>query len=142
MKHYWPRIQKSVAELTDEDIWWRAHETNNSVGNLLLHLTGNLQQFILATIGGMPDARNREREFGARDVTSKETLLNELHRTLLESDRVLAQFDSSRLLDLTTLQNRERSFLEIIAIVLEHFSLHTGQIICIMKMKTGKDLKL
>jgi uncharacterized damage-inducible protein DinB len=142
MKHYWPRIQQCVAELTEEDIWWRAHETNNSVGNLLLHLTGNLQQFVLATIGGAQDTRNKDLEFAARDRTSKEILISELHRTLIESDRILAQFDPSRLLDLTKLQNRERPLLEVIAIVVEHFALHTGQIIYIMKLRTGKDLKL
>lgn len=142
MNHYWPRIQKSVAELAESDIWWREHETNNSVGNLLLHLTGNLKQFVLASIGGAPDTRNKDHEFDSRDRASKETLMNELRRTLIESDQVLAKFDPSRLLDRATLQNRERPFLEIIAIVVEHFSLHTGQIIYIMKMRTGKDLKL
>ena len=142
MEHYWPRIQQCVTELDEQDIWSRAHETNNSVGNLLLHLTGNLQQFVLATIGGAPDLRNKDLEFGARDRISKEMLINELQRTLNESDGVLAQFDPSRLLDHMTLQNRERPYLEIIAIVIEHFALHTGQIIYIMKMRTGKDLKL
>ena len=142
LKHYWPLIQKAVEEIDEQDIWWREHETNNSVGNLLLHLNGNLQQFVLATIGGAPDLRNKELEFETRDRISKRTLLNELHRTLIESDRVLARFDPSRLLDKTTLQGRERPFLELIAIVIEHTALHTGQIIYIMKMKTGRDLKL
>jgi hypothetical protein len=142
MNQYWPRIQKCVAELTEQDVWWRPHETNNSVGNLILHLIGNLRQFVLATIGGAPDTRNRDLEFGSRVLISKEALLNELERTLIESDRVLAQFDSSRLLDRAMLQNRERPYLEVLAIVVEHFSLHTGQIIYIMKMRTGKDLKL
>ncbi len=141
-KHYWPRIQQCVAEMTEDDIWWRAHEANNSVGNLLLHLTGNLQQFVLAAMGGEADTRNKDLEFATRDRLPKAMLLNGLQRALSESDRVLAQFDPSRFLEMTTLQNRERSHMEILAIVVEHFALHTGQIIYVMKMRTGKELKL
>ncbi len=142
VKHYWPRIQQSVAELSEEDIWWRAHETNNSAGNLLLHLTGNLQQFVLATFGGAPDTRNKDQEFAARTLGSKEALVRDLGNALAEADRVLGQFDPSRLLERTVLQNRERSYLEVLAIVIEHFALHTGQVIYIMKLRTGKELKL
>jgi hypothetical protein len=141
MKHYWPRVQQCVAELTNEEVWWREHETNNSIGNLLIHLSGNLQQFVLAGIGGAPDTRNREYEFGARSTESKEPLIRRMETLLLETDRVLAQFDPARLLDPTTVLNRERPFLEVLAIVVEHFALHVGQIMYITKLKTGKELK-
>jgi len=142
MNHYWPRVQHCIAMLSQDDIWWREHEANNSVGNLLLHLTGNLNQFILAGVGGAPDTRDKPQEFAERQHMPKEELLNALERALLETDRTLASFEPSRFLDRTSVQNRERPFLEIISVVVEHFALHVGQIIYITKMKTGRDLKL
>jgi len=141
ISHYWPRIQRSLEGLTAEDIWWREHESNNSVGNLILHLTGNLNQFVLATFGGAPDTRDKDREFSERAPVSKETLLRDLDAALRESEKILSQFDPSRLLEMTMLQGRQRPYLEVLSIVVEHFALHTGQIIYIAKLKTGKDLK-
>jgi len=142
MNHYWPRVQHCIGVLSQNDIWWREHEANNSVGNLLLHLTGNLNQFILAGIGGAPDTRDKPQEFAERQRMPKESLMSALERALLETDRTLASFEPSRFLDRTSVQNRERPYLEVISVVVEHFALHVGQIIYITKMKTGKDLKL
>lgn len=142
MSHYWPRIKFCVTGLPDDDLWWREHESNNSVGNLLLHLTGNLRQFVLNGFAGVPDTRDRDREFSERANLPKEALMTELESALLESDRVLSEFDGSRLLEHTTVQGRERPFLEVLSIVVEHVALHTGQIIHIYKMKTGKSLQI
>jgi uncharacterized damage-inducible protein DinB len=141
MKHYWPRVQRCVDELSDDQIWWREHETNNSVGNLLLHLTGNLNQFVLSVIGGAPDTRNKPQEFSERQRTPKDELLRRLSNALLETDRTLARLEPTRLLETTRVQDRERSKLEILSVVVEHFALHVGQIIYITKLRTGKDLK-
>jgi len=141
LNHYWPRVQRCLIELPNEQIWWREHESNNSVGNLVIHLVGNLNQFILATFGGAPDTRDKEREFSERDPISKEELLRRLEAVLRESDAILAQFSPARFSEKTILQGRERSYLEVLAMVLEHFALHTGQIIYIAKLKTGKELK-
>lgn len=141
MSHYWPRVQRCLLELSDDQIWWREHESNNSVGNLVIHLVGNLNQFVLTTFGGAPDTRNKEREFSERNPVSKEELLRRLETTLRESDTILAQFNPERFSETTFLQGRERTYLEVLAIVLEHFALHTGQIIYIAKLKKGKDIK-
>ncbi|MCX6133395.1 MAG: DUF1572 family protein [Ignavibacteriales bacterium] len=141
LNQYWPRVQKCVEELSQDDIWWRGHETNNSVGNLLLHLTGNLNQFVLAGIGGAPDTRNKLLEFTERQRVPKDEILGRLHQALLEADRTLGRFDPNRLLDRTVVQERDRPILEVLSIVVEHFALHVGQIIYITKLRTGKDLK-
>ena len=142
MNHYWPRVEKCVAALSDDEIWWRQHETNNSVANLVLHLTGNLKQFILAGVGGAPDTRDKPREFAERQHITKEQLSRDLRSALQETDGTLARFDPNRLLDITTVQEKQRTYLEVIAVVVDHFALHAGQIIYITKMITGKDLKL
>jgi len=141
MNHYWPCVERCVHELSNDDLWWREHETNNSVGNLLLHLTGNLNQFILAGIGGAADTRNKPQEFSERSQIAKEELLRRLGDALRETDRTLALLEAVRLLSKTRVQDRERSILEVLSVVLEHFALHVGQIIYITKLRTGKDLK-
>lgn len=141
VSHYWPRVQRCLVGLSDEQIWWREYESNNSAGNLVLHLVGNLNQFVLAAFGGAPDTRDKDREFSERVPVSEEELLRKLETTLRDADTVLAQFKPERFLETTLLQGRERTYLEVLAIVLEHFALHTGQIIYIAKLKTGKDLR-
>ena len=140
-KQYWPRVERCIAELTEEEIWWRQHETNNSVGNLVLHLTGNLGQFILSGIGGKKDTRNKEREFSERQGIPKAELIRGLRDALFAADDTLSKLDGARLLETTTIQERSRPLFEVLAVVVEHFSLHCGQIIYITKLKTGKDLK-
>ena len=139
LEHYWTRVQRCLTLLPPEDIWWRAHETNNSVGNLVVHLTGNIRQFILSSFGNMPDVRDKEAEFATREEISRESLLAGLETALRQADRVLQEFPAEKLLEKTTLHARERTYLEILAIVMEHFALHTGQIIFVTKLKIGKD---
>jgi len=141
MKQYWPRVERCISELTEEEVWWRQHESNNSVGNLVLHLTGNLRQFILSGVGSMKDTRNKDHEFAERQRIPKEELIRELQKALLAADDTLSQLDEARLLETTTVQDRERPVFEVIAVVVEHFALHCGQIIYITKLKTGRDLK-
>ena len=141
MKQYWPRVESCMSELTDEEVWWRQHETNNSVGNLILHLTGNLRQFILSGVGGAKDLRKKDEEFSERQRISKEELIQGLKEALFAADETLSRLDAGRLLETTIVQDRERRIFEIIAVVVEHFALHCGQIIYITKLKTGKDLK-
>jgi len=141
MKQYWPRIQVCVDQLSDDEFWWREHESNNSVANLLIHLTGNLNQFILSAIGGASDTRDREKEFSERRHSPKAEIMRNLSEALEKSDRVLSNFDPGRLLEPGKVQGRERPYFEIISAAVEHFALHVGQIIFITKLKTGKELK-
>jgi hypothetical protein len=141
IQQYWPRVERCVMELTDEEVWWRQHESNNSVGNLILHLTGNLRQFILSGVGGAKDTRDKELEFSERQRIPKKELILGLKQALFAADETLARLDVARLLESTTVQNRDRRIFEVIAVVVDHFALHCGQIIYITKLKTGKDLK-
>jgi uncharacterized damage-inducible protein DinB len=141
MKEYWPRIQQCVQELSEEDIWWRAHDTNNSVGNLLLHLSGNVRQWIVSGIGGKPDERNRPQEFAEREGVPKAELLRRLESTLREADTALEQLDVGKLLEVKHIQKYEVTYLDAISHVVEHFAQHLGQIIYVTKLRTGRDLK-
>ena len=142
LEEYFPKIKKCFDELTEDDIWWRAHETDNSIGNLILHLSGNIRQWIITGIGGAPDVRNRPLEFSEREHIPKSELMKKFEDTLREADRVLEHFDASKLLEVRRFQNKwEHSCLYAIFHVVEHVAQHTGQIIYITKLRKVKDLK-
>ena len=141
LEEYYPRIERCVNELSDEDIWWRAHESDNSIGNLMLHLSGNVRQWIVTGVGGATDVRNRPQEFAERMHLPKGELLEKLHATLVEADRVLERLDRSVLLEVRHIQQYDVTVLEAIFHVVEHFSGHTSQIIYITKLRKGVDLK-
>jgi uncharacterized damage-inducible protein DinB len=137
---YLPKIERCLERLTDEQVWWRANEESNSIGNLLLHLSGNVRQWIISGLGGKPDHRQRDTEFSQREGISREALLTKLRETLAEVDAVLSEFDYSRLLENYRIQSLEVTGLEAIFHVTEHFSMHTGQIVYITKLLTSSDL--
>lgn len=140
---YLPRIEHCLAALTEADVWWRANPASNSIGNLLLHLAGNARQWIICGVGGTPDVRERDREFALLedDRPSAVAALAQLRATLAEVDDVLARLDPAGLLARRTIQGRaDVSVLEAVFHVVEHFSMHTGQIILLTKQRTGRDL--
>ena len=138
---FMPKIAKCLDVLSEEDVWWRAHETNNSVGNLLLHLAGNVRQWIISGIGGEPDNRQRSLEFSERNPIPKKIIWSRLREAVTEASQVLESFPAGRLLETRKIQGFDNTALQAIFHVVEHFSLHTGQVIYITKLREGRDLK-
>ena len=126
--------------LTDEQIWWRPNSESNSIGNLLLHLSGNARQWIVCGVGGAADARDRDAEFARREMIPREELRLLMKQTLREVDAALAQFNPDNLTETRTIQGLDVSVLEAILHVVEHFSMHVGQIVYITKHLTAHDL--
>src|SRR5256714_12195364 len=139
-KDFLPKIERCLERLTDEQIWWRPNEQSNSIGNLLLHLSGNARQWIVCGVGGAADARDRDAEFAQRDVIARSHLHALVTRTLADVDATLAQFNPNQLLERRTIQGLDVSVLEAILHVVEHFSMHTGQVLMMTKMLTNADL--
>ena len=137
-----PKIERCLELLKDEQIWWRANPQSNSIGNLILHLSGNVRQWIVSGLGGAADSRDRHAEFAQRDVISREKLIIKLKQTLGDADAALAKFDVDKLLDRQSIQGCDVSALEAILHVVEHFSMHVGQIIYITKLLSASDLRL
>lgn len=135
-----PKIERCLERLTDEQLWWRPHEGSNSICNLLLHLSGNARQWIVSGVGRVPDVRERQMEFEAREGAGRDELLAGLRATLDEADAVLEKCAPEDLLERRQIQGHEVSLLEAIFHVVEHFSMHTGQIILITKILTESDL--
>lgn len=138
---YLPKIERCLALLSDEQIWWRSNPASNSIGNLLLHLSGNVRQWIVVGLGGAADTRDRDSEFAQREVVQREELLARLKQTLREADTTLAAFDATQLLETFRIQGLDVSALEATLHVVEHFSMHTGQIIMLAKRFTEVDLE-
>ena len=137
---YLPKIERCLEQLNDEQVWWRANEQSNSIGNLILHLSGNARQWIVSGLGGASDARVRSQEFAERRSIPRLELLATLRQTLKDVDAVLASFDPIRLSERYAIQGTAVTALEAIFHVTEHFSMHTGQIILLTKLLAEKDL--
>jgi uncharacterized damage-inducible protein DinB len=133
------RIEDCLSRLTIEQIWARGQENENAIGNLVLHLCGNVRQWIIAGLGGRPDIRARDREFAARGEIEPGELAERLKAIVEEAAGVIAEA-APRLTERVTIQKYDITILEAIAHVVEHFSQHTGQIIFATKMLTGQDL--
>lgn len=141
LQEFWPRIGQCLDRLTEDQIWWRPQETSNSIGNLLLHLNGNVRQWILAPLGGLSHQRNRAAEFAERQPIASRALRDQLEATLREMDQILREIEPMTLQRIHTIQNYENiTGLEAIYHVVEHFGFHYGQIVYITKLLTGHDL--
>lgn len=137
---YLPKIERCQEKLTDEQVWWRPNSESNSIGNLLLHLSGNARQWIVCGLGEDADDRVRQAEFDERRTIPRDELLSTLRTTVKAVDETLASFDPRRLLDRFKIQGTEVTALAAIFHVTEHFSMHTGQIILLTKMLAQLDL--
>ena len=127
------KLRKTIATLPPEMLWWRPNDESNSVGNLLMHLEGNLRQWIVGAVGGATDVRNRAGEFAAREGSTTEELMRRVEQTLDEADAVLAKLRPEQLTERLRVQARDVSVLEAVYQVVQHFALHLGQIILVAK---------
>ena len=137
LEDYFVKIAAAIEALDDEQVWRRPNESSNSVGNLLLHLSGNVRQWIVSGVGGAEDERDRASEFAARASAPKGELVESVKTTLDEADAVLARIEGEcaaansdgPLQRLCGPQSYEVTVLDAIFHVVEHFSYHTGQIV-------------
>jgi uncharacterized damage-inducible protein DinB len=135
-----PRIRKCLAQMTVDEIWARPNEQTVSAGNLVLHLAGNVRQYVIATLGGVPDVRERQKEFDEKGPMATADLLDRLEKAMAEVSAVLDRLDPSTLLQTHRVQGFVESGLSILVHVVEHFSYHTGQIAYIVKSRKNVDL--
>ena len=134
------RIEACLTELPPHSLWARGSDNENAVGNLLLHLEGNIRQWILSGIGAAPDARDRPSEFAARTGGAASVLLAKLRGTVGEAVALIRDLPHGRLAERVSIQGYDTTVLSAIFHVVEHFSGHTYQIILLTKRFTGKDL--
>ena len=142
IREIWPRLCSCLDQLSDEQIWWRPNEASNSIGNLLLHLNGNVRQWLLQALGGVENVRDRDSEFRQRAVISVSELRATLDTTLREVDAVLDRLSVQDLLQKHEIQVcSDIPAMDAIYHVVEHFAMHYGQILYISKLVRGEDLR-
>lgn len=134
------RIAKCLDELSEQEVWHRPNEASNSVGNLILHLCGNIRQYAISSLGELPDTRTRDAEFQAEGGFNKEELLKLLTDTIKIAEVIIQTTDDESLLQKREVQCYNLSGVGIIIHVVEHYSYHTGQIVFWTKELRNKDL--
>ncbi|MBI1224261.1 MAG: DUF1572 domain-containing protein [Bacteroidetes bacterium] len=135
-----PRIKKCLSELNTEEIWYRPNENSNSVGNLVLHLCGNVRQWLLSGLGGYTDNRQRKQEFDERGPFPTSVLVRHLDELMEEVDKVLNKLTAEQLLQTVEIQGFTENGISVLVHVIEHFSYHTGQITYFVKWR--KDINM
>ena len=135
------RIVACLQQLSEEEIWWRPNSASNSAGNLVLHLCGNVRQWIISGLGGADDTRERDREFAERDPIPRQALVTQLRRTVRDACRVISRLSEDSLSRKHEIQGFQVTGLDAAFHVVEHFGYHTGQIIYITKLKRAQDLR-
>jgi Protein of unknown function (DUF1572) len=140
INQYFPRLRKCVESLTDEQIWWRPNSSSNSIGNLVLHLNGNVRQWLVDSFNQREDKRDRPAEFAAAGQLSSAALLEKLDWTVTEAANVLDRLTEADLVARYEIQGYNVYGLDAVYQVIEHFGLHYGQIAYITKMLQDQDL--
>ena len=133
---YPAKIRAAMLAMPADRVWWRANASSNSAANLLLHLAGNVRQWIVSGVGGEPDVRHRDAEFAATEATQgagADELVATLDAACADAVRVLDRVGVEALLESRMIQGRETTVFSAVYHVVEHFAGHTGQIILLAK---------
>ncbi len=134
-----PRVKKCLDLLTEEEIWYKPNENSNSVGNIILHLCGNVRQWLGAGLGKLPKVRQRDEEFSTKGGFNKKEILEKLEKLQEMSEGVLSKVTYEDLLAVHEVQVYQETGLSILVHVTEHFSYHVGQITYFVKAKKDLD---
>jgi hypothetical protein len=140
LTQHWPRLKACVEPMTMEQVWWRPNEASNSVGNIVLHLNGNLTQWLVASFNQMEDKRDRPAEFAAQGGLTAAEVLGRLGATMTVVEKVLNRLTAEELLAPYEIQGYKVRGIDAVYQAIEHFGLHYGQIAYIAKSLSGNDL--
>ena len=134
------KLATCVQELNDSEIWKRPNLHSNSVGNIILHLCGNMRQYAISSLGNSKDVRERDKEFSADGGYSGAELFKKLTDTVEQAKKIIQSTTEEELLRERKVQGYTHSGIGIVLHVTEHYSYHTGQIIFWTKLLKDKDL--
>lgn len=133
------RIRHCLAQLTDEQVWSRPHESLNSIGNLVLHLSGNIRQWITSGLGGAVDRRNRAAEFAERGPVARDDLLRTFDSSVTEACVVLRRLNTSDMLARRRIQGFDITGWEALFDAVPHFKGHQQEIIGLTRQLLKED---
>jgi hypothetical protein len=135
------KIKHCLNQLNDDQVWWRPTPSQNSIANLLLHLCGNVRQWIISGVGGEGDIRRRPDEFSEQGPIAKAELISRLDRVVQEAAAVMKVASAEDLLKHRRIQGSDRTGLVAIFDSVAHFKGHTQEIICLTRMQLGEAYK-
>ena len=133
----WAKIRHCVDQLDDGQLWWRPAESMNSIANLMLHLVGNVRQWIESGIGGVPDVRQRQQEFDDRNSATKEELVKQLEATVSRAKSILTQVAANELLRERRIQGFQVNGVHAIIGCVAHFRGHAQEIVHLTRSQLG-----
>ncbi|SFR84980.1 DinB family protein [Maribacter stanieri] len=133
-------IKKSLAEISEDEVWQKPNPSLNSIANLMLHLCGNISQYIISSLGETEDKRNRDDEFSVTGGLTKDELFTKLESVVDDAKRVIFNVTPNQLVKMRSVQGFSFSGVGIILHAVEHYSYHTGQIAFWVKQLKNKDL--
>jgi uncharacterized damage-inducible protein DinB len=132
------QINRCLDQISDDQAWWRSNEACNSIGNVVLHLCGNVRQYVMHGIAGEPDVRQRDDEFTVRGPMPVSELRRRFDETLAEARQVIEGLGADDLLSNRRLSNRDVTVPFIVMMLVEHTGFHGGQIVHMTKGLTGR----
>lgn len=127
-------------KISEEQLWQKPVETSNSIGNQILHLLGNITQYVLSGVGDAPDIRQRELEFSSSKTQNKHELSVQLNELIGQVSEIARQTETGKWAELKLVQGFEMSRIGCLIHATEHYSYHTGQIALITKLMVNEDL--
>lgn len=133
-------VEDCLSRMTEEMVWEKPNPVSNSMGNLVLHLCGNIRQYVIAGLGGAEDDRRRDDEFFTRPARTTEELKQDLRSVIIEASAVIRECSEDELLRMREVQGYNMNGVGILIHVVEHLSYHTGQIAYYTKLKLDEDL--
>lgn len=133
------RIKKCLSYLSDDEIWTMPNPNSNSIGNLIIHLEGNVRQYIISSVGGEKDTRNRAEEFENHGIRNTEEALIRLNNTVCKSVAIVKGVEPDEYKRHEEVQGFKMTVLSCIIHVIEHFSYHVGQITYYTKLIKNVD---
>lgn len=133
-------IKKSLVEISEDEVWHKPNPSLNSIANLMLHLCGNISQYVISSLGETEDKRNRDDEFSVTGGLTKDELFTKLESVVDDAKRVIFNVTPNQLVKMRSVQGFSFSGVGIILHAVEHYSYHTGQIAFRVKQLKNKDL--
>lgn len=131
------RIRHCLGQLDDAQVWWRPDEALNSLGNIVLHLCGNVRQWIIRGVRDEPDDRDRPGEFAERNAIPRDELLVRLAAVVGEADAVIATLTDETFLEARRIQGFDEMVLSAVLNSLTHFCGHAQEVIYITRLQLG-----
>ncbi len=140
MKESLTKIEKCVSMIDNGLLWNRPNKNLNSIGNLIIHLNGNITQYIISSLGGAKDQRDRDSEFEVSDGPNGKEIIALLRKTVKKATEIISSTSETELLKKRSVQAYHLTGMGIVIHVVEHLSYHTGQIVYMTKQLLDIDL--